>query len=57
MKNTRLIEEEEIDLIREQFLSPEELFLLKFMNSFNRTKNRDWAEQGLWTSIAGSYTQ
>lgn len=57
MKNTQLMEQEEISLLREQFLRPEELFLLKFMNSFNRTRNREWSEQGLWAPITGSYTQ
>lgn len=57
MKNTQLMEKEEISLLREEFLKPEELFLLKFMNSFNRTRNREWTEQGLWMPLAGSYNQ
>ncbi|MEK6926303.1 MAG: hypothetical protein AABW50_03420 [Nanoarchaeota archaeon] len=45
---TQIIEPEEINLLRQDFLSQEEIFLLKFINGFNRKVNREWAEKGLW---------
>ena len=44
MQHTQIMEPEEIKLLREDFLSQDELFLLKFMNSFNRKRNIEWAE-------------
>lgn len=52
MTNKTLMETEEIQLLRQQFLSPEELFLLKFMNGFDRKKNAQWQEAGIWSSMS-----
>ncbi|MEK6945548.1 MAG: hypothetical protein AABW63_02030 [Nanoarchaeota archaeon] len=51
----KLIEPEEVRLLREEFLSQEELFLLKFMNSFDRKAHKEWAEKGLWESATAAY--
>ena len=53
---TTLMEPEEVQLLRQEFLSQDELFLLKFMNSFNRKNNMEWAEKGLWEATTSSYT-
>ncbi|MEK6918334.1 MAG: hypothetical protein AABW51_05290 [Nanoarchaeota archaeon] len=51
----RIIEPEEVQLLREELLNQEELFLLKFMNSFNRRTHREWEEMGLWESASVNY--
>jgi hypothetical protein len=52
MEKKTLMEKEEIQLLREQFLSPGELFLLKFMSEFDRRKNLQWQEAGIWSSMS-----
>lgn len=52
MKSTRLMEQEEVALLRQEFLSQDELFLLKFMNEFDRRKNIAWQEAGIWNSMS-----
>jgi hypothetical protein len=53
---TTLIEPEEVQLLRQEFLSPDEIFLLAFMNSFNRKNSMEWAKRGLWEATTSSYT-
>lgn len=52
---TNIIEPEELHLLREDFLKPDELFLLEFMNSFNRKANKEWSQKGLWEAATSSY--
>lgn len=41
---------EDFESVRREFLRPEEFFLLKFLNSFDRRTTQEWKDMGLWDS-------
>jgi hypothetical protein len=40
MKQTQLIQESDEEVLRNQLLKPEELFMLDYLDGFNRQSNR-----------------
>ena len=46
-KQTQKIAQEYEEVLREDFLDPNELFLLNYLAKFNRAIARKWQEQGL----------
>lgn len=47
-RKTKHFKNEDQNVVRENFLTQDELFLISYLDGFDRKKLKKWDEKGLW---------
>ncbi len=49
------LSEPEADFLRDEYLDADELFLIGFLQGFNRKNEKEWTEKSIWVFDDSSY--